>query len=259
MTYRLRNVLLAVVLAVLAAFMTALYVANYQNRVDEGQELVKVFVAKSDIPPGTPASQVAARVSQKEVQSRSVAPVAVLDMDDVKGQTTSQWIYTGEQVSARRFNETGRTGIPAELKGNLRAFSLNGNQQQVLAGVLRTGDHVDVVANLVAQAVGSGGGDIQVSRVLLRDLRVLKAPSTSGIDEKVVSAEDGAYKVVLQVTDAQAHKLFFATAPNVDHEWWLDLRAPGEATDGPESITTFWSAVRDGLPANQLGRLENNR
>ena len=47
MTYRLRNILLAVVPAVLAAFLTALYVANYQNRVDAGQEKVKVFVAKS--------------------------------------------------------------------------------------------------------------------------------------------------------------------------------------------------------------------
>ena len=98
MTYRLRNILLAVVLAVLAAFLTAMYVASYQNRVDAGQEKVKVFVAKSDIPPGTPAEALKNKVSQKEILSRDVVPVAVYELDAVEGQTTSQWIYSGEQV-----------------------------------------------------------------------------------------------------------------------------------------------------------------
>lgn len=250
MTYRLRNILLAVVLAVLAAFLTALYVANYQNRVDAGQEQVKVFIAKNDIPPGTPASDLRADLEQREVLSKDAIIGAVYDLESVEGQTTSQWIYSGEQVSARRFNETGRSGIHAELKGNQRAMVVNGDEQQVLAGIVKAGDRVDVLANFKLS------NEVNVSRILLRDIPVLRAPSSGGVDSKIASsASDGAFSIVLKLTDSQAHKLFLVSAGNENHEWWLDLRAPGDATDSPESLTTVPSAIRDGLPANQLGRM----
>jgi Flp pilus assembly protein CpaB len=249
MTYRLRNILLAVVLAVLAAFLTALYVANYQNRVDAGQEQIKVFVAKNDIPPGTAVADLRSDVEQREVLSKDAIIGAVYDLDDVEGQTTSQWIYSGEQVSARRFSATGRTGIHAELKGNLRAFAINGDANQLLAGIVKAGDKVDVVVNFKIS------NEENVARVLLRDIKVLRPASAGSIDSKIAaSASDGAYSVLLQVTDSQAHKLFFVTAGNEGHEWWLDLRAPADATDSPESITTLGSAIRDGLPANQVSR-----
>jgi Flp pilus assembly protein CpaB len=249
MTYRLRNILLAVVLAVLAAFLTALYVANYQNRVDAGQEKVKVYVAKSDIPPGTPAGDLSNKISQKEILSKNVIPAAVYGLESIQGQTTAQWIYSGEQVTARRFNETGRTGIHGELKGNLRAMNINGTQFQTLAGIVKAGDHVDVLVNFKLD------NETNVTRVLLRDVKVLRAPSIGGIDSKIAeSASDGAYSIVLALTDSQAHKFFLTSAGNVDHEWWLDLRAPADATDSPESITTVDSAIRDGLPANQIRR-----
>ena len=249
MTYRLRNIILAVVLAVLAAFLTALYVANYQSRLEKGQEKVKVYVAKTDIPPGTPTSSLEGKIEQKEILDKNVVPVAVLDLKSMEGQTTSQWIYSGEQLSARRFNTTGRSGIHGELKGNQRAMAVNGDANQVLSGIVKTGDHVDVLANFKI------GSDINVARVLLRDVPVLKAPQSGAIDSKIASAaEDGAYTIVLKLTDSQAHKLFLVSAGNEDHEWWLDLRAPADATDSPEGLTTIPSAVRDGLPANQLGR-----
>lgn len=256
MTYRLRNILLAVVLAVLAAFLTALYVASYQNRVDAGQEQVQVFVAKSDIPPGTPVESLRNKVDQKEILSKNVVPLAVYDLESIKGQTTAQWIFSGEQVTTRRFNSTGRSGIHGELKGNQRAMSINGNQNQLLAGILKTGDHVDIVANFKLTS------EINVTRILLRDVKVLRAPQGGGVDSKIAaSATDGAFSVVLQLTDSQAHKFFLASAGNEDHEWWLALRAPADATDSPESITSVGSAIRDGLPASQLnraGQLEEN-
>lgn len=250
MTYRLRNILLAVVLAVLAAFLTALYVASYQNRVDEGQKLIRVFVAKSDIAPGTPAARLASKVEQQEIQQRNVVPGAIFDVDTLAGQTTSQWIYSGEQLSARRFGATGSTGIRAELKGNLRALQISGSATQLLDGTLRPGDRVDVLANLKA---GDGGGRANVARVILRDLEVLRAGGAGRINSKLADSGDGASTVVLLVTDAQAHKLFFVTAGNEDHEWTLQLRPPADAADSPESVSTLPSVIRDGLARNQAG------
>jgi Flp pilus assembly protein CpaB len=246
MTYRLRNIVLAVVLAVLAAFLTALYVANYQNRVDEGQELVKVFVAKSDIPPGTSAAALSGKLAQKEVQKRNAAPAVVYDIATLDGQSTSQWIYSGEQVSVRRFSTTGRTGIRAELKGNLRALQLTGSKDQLLVGVLKTGDHIDLVANLQV------GDRTHAARVVLRDILVLKAPSSTGIDTGVTSGGNQSYAAILQMTDAQANKFVFVTT-NDDHKWTLQLRPAVDATDSPESLATMRSVLRDGFARNSTG------
>ena len=244
MTYRLRNIVLAVVLAVLAAFLTALYVANYQNRVDEGQELVKVFVAKTDIAPGTPAAALSGKVTQKEVQKRNAAPAVVYDVATLDGQTTSQWIYSGEQVSVRRFSTTGRTGIHAELKGNLRALQLPGSKNQLLAGVLKTGDHVDLVVNLKISDRS------HAARIVLRDLLVLRAPSASGIDAGVTTDNNETYFAILRMTDTQANKFAFVTL-NDDHKWLLELRPAADAADSPESLATLPSVLRDGLSRNQ--------
>jgi Flp pilus assembly protein CpaB len=240
MTYRLRNILLAVVLAVLAAFMTALYVASYQKRVDRGQEKVKVFVAKTDIAPGTPASALAGKLIEEELPRKSLVPAPVFNLNDLDGQTTSQWIYGGEQVTARRFAAVGQAGIRIDLKGNLRAVQIPGTATQLLAGILKPGDHVDFAANLKIN------DNAHAARTVLRDLLVLKAPTTTGINSKVTDSS-GAYNVVLQVTDAQATKLFFVSM-NSDHDWSLELRPVADAADSPEGLATLPSVLKDGLP-----------
>jgi Flp pilus assembly protein CpaB len=253
MTYRLRNILLAVVLAVLAAFLTALYVASYQNRVDSEQERVKVYVAKQDIAPGTSSADLLGKLEQQEVARKDLVPAWMSNPKQIEGQATSQWIYAGEQVTTRRFTLAGKTPIHAKLTGNFRAMAVPGTEDQLLAGVIRTGDRIDVVVNF------KFGEDFNVSRILLRDIEVLRAPQTGGVDSKLASSsnneKDGPYAVILKLTDSQAHKLYLVTAGNEDHEWWLDLRAPTDAVDSPEAVSTPSAAVRDGLPANQLSRV----
>jgi Flp pilus assembly protein CpaB len=244
MTYRLRNILLAVVLAVLAAFMTALYVASYQKRVDSGQEKVNVFIAKTDIAPGTPASALAGKLTEKEIPRKTLVPTAVFNLRDIDGQSTSQWIYGGEQVTARRFAAVGQAGIRIDLKGNLRAVQIAGNAQQLLAGILKQGDHVDFGANLKIS------DDSHAARTVLRDLLVLKAPQSTGINSKVTDPSSRSYDVVLQVTDAQASKLLFVTT-NQDHEWSLELRPVADAADSPEGLATLPSVLKDGLPGGR--------
>lgn len=252
MTYRLRNILLAVVLAVLAAFLTALYVASYQNRVDRDQERVKVFVAKSDIPPGTPAAEVVGKFEQQEVARKNLVPAWVSNPEQLDGQSTSQWIYAGEQVTTRRFTLAGQGGIKAELKGNLRALQLSGSQHQLLAGILKPGDRIDVVANIKL----ASGEEAYAARVVLRDLKVLKAPTASSVDSKIASSTSNTnLSVVLEVTDAQVPKLFWVTQK---HGWTLQLRPVAEPVDSPENVATLPTVLKDGLPANQLDRVGGN-
>jgi len=249
MTYRLRNILLAVVLAVLAAFLTALYVASYQNRVDRDQERVKVYVAKSDIAPGSPAAEVLSKLERREVARKSLVPAWLSSPEQIDGQASSQWIYAGEQVTTRRFTLAGQGGIKAELKGNLRAFQLSGTQHQLLAGTLKAGDRVDLVANIKL----TPNAEIYAARVVLRDLKVLKAPSAGKVDSKLAStASNTNLSAVLEVTDAQMPKLLWVTQK---HGWALLLRPQTDPVDSPENLATLPTVLKDGLPKNQLDRV----
>src|SRR6476620_6257494 len=50
MTYRLRNIGIAIALAVVAALLTTFYVTNYKRSVQHGESKVPVYVASRDIP-----------------------------------------------------------------------------------------------------------------------------------------------------------------------------------------------------------------
>ena len=57
MTYRVRNIAVAVGLALLAAVLTTFYVTNYKRHVRNSESTVTVYTAKRDIPQGTPGTE----------------------------------------------------------------------------------------------------------------------------------------------------------------------------------------------------------
>ena len=83
-------------------------------------------------------------------------------------------IYDGDQLSLRRLGEAGAEGARWQLTGAQRAIEIDAKPAQVLAGSLKTGDHVDVVATWSAPE----GGSHHVSKIVLRDLLVLGAPQS---------------------------------------------------------------------------------
>ena len=170
MTYRVRNIGIAVALAAVAALLTSFYVTNYKRHVQRGEDHVTVLVAKHDIPTGTSGADAAQAMSTQEVPRRSVAPGAISSPDEVKNMYASQTTFAGEQVTTNRFSSVSETGIHGQLRGTMRAYQFKGDQNQLLAGTLKTGDHVDLVA---AYDVGNKTNSQVLSRVVLRDLKVL--------------------------------------------------------------------------------------
>src|SRR5207302_9208737 len=134
MTYRIRNIGIAVALAVVAALLTTFYVTNYKRSVQQGEEKVPVYVASHDIPIGTPGSDVAHHnmLRVEQVPRRSVVPGAISQPNQVDQLVSVEPIYAGEQVSTRRFRTAEQQGIRAQLKGNLRAIQIAGNEHQLL-------------------------------------------------------------------------------------------------------------------------------
>jgi Flp pilus assembly protein CpaB len=247
MTYRVRNIAIAVALAVVAALLTTFYVTNYKKSVQSGEEAVTVFVAARDIPIGTSGSDVVDRkwIRSEEISRRSVVPGAISDPDQIKDFSAAQPLYAGEQVSTSRFRPLEEQGLRAQLKGNVRALQVPGDEHQLLVGTLKTGDHVDVVGTWEFPE----GSQIHVSRVVLRDLLVLRAANEGKVQSKIASGANLPFNAVLAVTDRQAHKLFWLSK---NGEWTLHLRGVADAADSPESMDSSASLLQDGMKQSQF-------
>lgn len=257
MTYRARNILIAVALAVAAALLTVFYVSNYKSNVRSDAEAISVLVAARDIPQGMLGSQV---VSQKMLATREIPRKAIVNgtiskPEDIANLIAVQPIYIGEQVTARRFGPLEAAGVRDQLTGTQRAMQIKGNPNQILAGVLRAGDHIDIVASIKFPAEDSAK---HFSKVVLSDVLVLRTSGDVSATASVVDPTGGDGWLMLRVTDAQAQKLFFVTANN---DWWATLR-PGlnDANSRSEAlIADAVSILGEGLlRSNAKGRLSGS-
>ncbi len=261
MTYRVRNVVIAVALAAMAALLTSFYVTSYKRHVQRGQDKVTVFVAKQDIEQGTTGSEAGKLLKSVQVLRDSVVPGAVTTSGQLEGKVATQLTMQGEQVTTRRFSTVEQNGVRAELKGTLRAFQLSGDANRVLAGTLEQGDHVDLVATLEC------GNDCNFTRVVLRNLKVLNPPGSPNLGGSKLASSNEDFAVMLAMTDSQSQKFQHVLSESpVDSNgagWHLVLRPVTHDADSPESITTVWTILRDGLtPAwikRYLGRLRGGK
>ncbi len=252
MTYRVRNISIAVALALVAAMLTLFYVTNYQRNVQREATNVKVFVATKDIPAGTSGADVAQKgmLRTAEIARRSVVPGAISSADQVEQLVATEPILAGEQVSTRRFATAAERGIVAQLTGTMRAVQVPGDQHQLLAGTLKRGDRVDVVASIKIDP----DKDVFATRIVLRDLEVLKAAATPGNGDVKISSSSSNLSVLLAVTDTQVQKLFYVQKHG---EWSLELRPALKANDSPEAVVWAGSMLADGLRGAQLQQLES--
>jgi Flp pilus assembly protein CpaB len=261
MTYRVRNIGIALALAAIAALLTSFYVTSYKRHVQSGQDQVTVLVAKQDIPAGTNGSEAAHMLRSIDVPKRSVVPGAITSADQISNLIASQKTLEGEQVTSRRFSPVAQNGVRGDLKGTLRAMQVQGDANQTLAGTIEDGDHVDLVATFKYQQKGQTSQNFAATRVVLRNLKVLKAPTAPAVGTKLTSGLNNTFPVLLEVTDQQAQKLNFTVTTTGGGSggangvgWALQLRPVLHSADSPESVTTLGTILRDGLSASQLKR-----
>jgi Flp pilus assembly protein CpaB len=240
LTYRVRNIGIAAALALLAAMFTFFYVSNYKNHVQQGQELVDVYVASHDIPAGTSGTDVAGSLTHKRVERTAVVPGAISDPSQVKKLVATQAIFSGEQVSTKRFQPLTEQGIRGQLRGNLRAIVVPGDANQLLLGTLQDGDRIDMVASWTYP----DGAQLHVSRTILRDIKVLRAPTESKVTSHLGESANSPYSAILAVSDTQSRKLFWMMK---NGDWSFELRPVVKATDSVEGFDTSDSILKAGL------------
>ena len=248
MTYRVRNIAVAVGLALVAALLTTFYVANYKRHVRQTESTTTVYVAKKDIPAGTPGADLVKHgwIVPADVVQRTVVPGAISNPDQVRNLLTTEDIYAGEQVTLRRFANHEEQGVRVQLHGPLRAISVPGTPDELLSGTLKDGDHVDLVANLKGT-----NGDVVCD--VAQDILVLSTANESTA-QKVSNGSSGGSSVLLAVSDdKEAQKIWYAVENA--QGWTLMLRPVAGATTPPIDLEGMHSVITDGAAPSQIAKV----
>src|SRR5947208_1796321 len=175
MTYRVRNILIAVALAVVAGLLTLFYVTSYKKHVDSQQKSVSVLVAKDDIPAGTLGSQVLAKhmlttvhVSRGEgdrARRRQRCPHSAGDRQPVA--EAGARLQEGRLLGRRAPAEHQRRRQPGKRRDPVDAAVGRHRPQQDLAGTGRWSVMSDThKSNIRVFAIGSCDGFPEILRAL---------------------------------------------------------------------------------------------
>jgi Flp pilus assembly protein CpaB len=252
MAYRARNILIAVALAAVAALLTSFYVTSYKRHVQRGEDHVTVLVAKQDIAPGTTGEEAAKSLVSEDIprKMREQIAGAITKPDQLAGLVATQKTQQGQVVTTRSFGTQAELGVRAQLKGTMRAVEMWGDSTQLLAGTLKAGDHVDFVG-----VINIGDG---VSRVFVRNLKVLQAPAAPAVGGKLTSSIGQKSWAMLAMTDNQSQKIQWIlgdaqsddNAPKPDR-WHLTLRPVVHDADSTDHADTWYTVITDGLTASE--------
>jgi pilus assembly protein CpaB len=257
MTYRMRNILIAVALAGFAALLVTFYISNYKKSVQHQQATVTVLVASRDIPENTTGADVIAKgmLKTEQIQRSAVVPGAIASADQIRTQVSTQTTYAGEQITAARFGPAVQEGFPGQISATQRAVQIAGDPNQTLAGVIQSGDYVDFEGTVGVDL--GGNNSFSFSRIVVRNLKVLAVQTTGGPTAKITAGGSGVGNsaVLLRMTDQQAQKvmLIVTAARASSAAYWSFLLRPGlKSQDSPSSVETPFTILTDGIPPATL-------
>jgi Flp pilus assembly protein CpaB len=205
--------------AILAGAILVFYVGKYRDSVQQEQKPVSVLVADDLIPKGTSGDIVASKnmYTVSQIPANRVKDGAITDPDALKGLVVKDEIFPGTQLTESQFDSAASSGVIVKLTGDQRAVSVPLDSAHGLTGIVQTGDRVDVMAGFTID--GADGKQHPVTKTIMTDILVLDAPSTA--PSSSIASSNTTQNVTLQVTDAQAADLAFASDYG---KLWVSLR-----------------------------------
>lgn len=253
MNNSVRNLLIASALMLLGIVAVTSFIRNERAQLSSDKQEVTVFRAAKDIPAGTAAKELEAGgyLETTEVLNEDAPPTAVGKMSTLKGLVSNEPVYRGEIVTLSAFDKTAGLKPTSAIKGNERLYAVPIQAASDAAGLVRAGDHVDIMASMETE--GDGG---KVTSVIARDVEVMETPETlrpEGIEatEEAPAADGDTKLYVLKTTDEEWSDIMFGLANADDYGLILAVRPSNGATE--TNITPISGVVRTPNPAQAAG------
>ena len=158
-------ILLALVCGVGFALLLAKYLRDTRQETLKDSE--EVVIAAVDIKAKT--KLVREMLRYERYPKKLVADNVVKNLDDAVGRIAQQDINVKEQVRSTSLLAPGQVAIPSlKVPDGMRAVTIGGNQVSLVAGGVRDGDHVDLIATYV-----DGRTKQEVTKMIIQNVLVL--------------------------------------------------------------------------------------
>jgi Flp pilus assembly protein CpaB len=265
MSYSVRNIVIALVLAVVAAGLVIMYTSNVKSQADKGLKTTTVVVSKGDVVAGTPVNVLVSggEFTTRQVATKDVVPGAFTSISSLNTSlATATNITAGAQITPAMFSDSKSTAVVNQIHGTMRAVQLAFNANRVLGGTLKAGDHIDIYGESTIQASANNSKYSQatVAARIITNVEVLStydsgvagAPLTSASAANTASGSDdgtGGDAVILAVPQNLLPDLMLIRGSG---QFWAALRPSHGAQDTGLSVATPCSVFGAGLTQVQL-------
>jgi Flp pilus assembly protein CpaB len=247
--------LLAVILAVTAAFSAYMWTRQYEDKLKS----VRVLKLKQDaklIAGKTILTPEMIEVVELPAQfAKSLRGVALLDNDDgrdprsaIVGKTPIRDIVGDSLLLDGDFSEEREMDLATQILPGHRALTVAVGAQSTVGFFVRPGSRVDIIGSLIDPGTGQGqdtmGQQNVVTRTLLTNVKVLAVGSARNYDEYQKLADRGYSTVTLELTPQDANLLTFAQQ-QLAGPLALILRSQTEGEKPAEVRNVDWRYFRE--------------
>lgn len=219
MTTRRTTIIVAILLALGTGWLTLTYLRSFAVTNSAAGRLRTVLVAAKDLPARAPiaADAVIAVARPASETDRD----AIESVDKLHGAISLISIPAGSVLTESKVGRPADVGLAVRLRPGMRAISIPVDRVKDVSGLIESGDHVDVVAD-----VTKGPGLPPQAATIMRDVVVLAiGPALETASATPAPDEQNAATVTLEVTPKQADLI---TLADLNATLRLALRSPRE-------------------------------
>jgi len=217
---------LSLVLALVAGALVYYYLDNLKKTYQQQEDFKAVLVASIRIPAKTLVTS--QMLAVKEMPARYITEKAIIDPKEALGKTTKSEILPGEIIREEKLasGKNAADGLAFLIKPGMRAITVAVNDVSGLAGLLRTGDRVDVLGTFDLPAA-AGQEKASLTSLLVQNVEVLSLDQGLANNQPVGNGKkQNTYNnVTLMVTAEQAQPLTLCSEKGSIR---LILRAPAD-------------------------------
>jgi pilus assembly protein CpaB len=236
----------AMLVGILAFWLSARYLANERARLYEGAVKIKVIVAKMDIPAMTELKT--SDLAMKSVYKSAVGDNVFLpeDFDKIKGKRLKYPLKRGEPVWWTHVDMPReiQSGLAPVIQKERRALSIAISGSAAVSGLIKPNDHVDVLGTFSFPSRTNPNQVEMVTKTILQNVVVLATGSQLArqTTESGKKQEAGYSMVTFELRPEEVEYLVFAQQQR--GQLYLSLR-------NPDDIST-----KDDLPSVNFDYLE---
>ncbi|MDD2211515.1 MAG: Flp pilus assembly protein CpaB [Clostridia bacterium] len=194
-------IFIAFILSVITGFIGYNYLTNLEKKV-AGQNM-PVVVAKNQIPKHTIIT--AEMLDIIDLPQQAINPLSSSNTDSIIGKISKETIEPAEQILKTKISnaEEKNSGLSYTIAQGYRALTVKTDEVSGVAGEIKKGDRVDIVATMLGEV---NGQKVVTSRMIVENLEVLEV----GMKSTDKNAARTNTSVTLSVLAADVLKINYA-------------------------------------------------